>query len=92
MSNSLCVTVVPAFSEALEFRSTGLHEEYLETINGYTGELIVERVEYGPRGTDEWARLGTAVVAAWDTTSWRSVTRLNPVAQPSELPATQEAQ
>ena len=78
MKPTLCVTVTTSRGEDVEFKSTGLHEEYLETVNGYTGELIIERVEYGPRGTDEWARLGASVVAAFDSTGWRSVTRHNP--------------
>lgn len=81
--NALCITVQPAYGEAIEFRSTGLHEDYESTVNGYTGELIVERVAYGPRGTDEWARLGATVVAAWGDTAWRSVTRHNSVVSPS---------
>lgn len=60
--------------EISSFASTGLHEVYTYTYNDYTGELTVERVSYGPRGTDEWARTAAVVVAAWPDGGWDSVT------------------
>jgi hypothetical protein len=57
------------------FASTGLHEDYEFSANVYTNELTVSRVKFGPRGTDEWARLGTVVVAAWGDGQWASVTQ-----------------
>jgi len=57
------------------FAGRGLHEDVAFAINEYTGELIVETVGYGPRGTDQWARLGSQVIAAWPARQWRSVTR-----------------
>ena len=77
-TNTLCVTVLDAAGQEHKFFSQGLHEEFSYTFNDYTGELTVERVEYGPRGTDEWARIEAVVVAAWPTGAWRSVTRHNP--------------
>lgn len=59
------------------FSATGLHEDYTFTYNEYTGELTVERVAYGPRGTDEWARTSAVVVAAWPADGWISVTTFN---------------
>ena len=69
--------VVDVQGVAHPFASTGLDETYEHAINEYTGELIVERVEWGPRGNDAWARLGSRVVAAWADDRWRSVTRVN---------------
>ena len=43
------------------FFSTGLDEDYTYTYNDYTGELTIERVAYGPRGTDEWARTSAEI-------------------------------
>lgn len=60
-----------------QFNSTGLNEDYTYTYNEYTGELTVERVAYGPRGTDEWARTSSVVVAAWPSDSWINVTLFN---------------
>ena len=74
MSKSLRITVVDTNQDSHEFISTGLHEDYEYQANQYTGELIVERVAYGPRGTDEWARLSATVIAAWHDSTWRSVT------------------
>ena len=59
------------------FFSTGLDEDYTYTYNDYTGELTIERVAYGPRGTDEWARTSAVVVAAWPADGWVSVTLFN---------------
>jgi len=78
MSNTLRITVTPHHGEAVEFHSTGLHEDYSYTVNDYTGELIVERIVYGPRGTDEWARASTTVVAAWPDAQWQSVLLTSP--------------
>lgn len=57
------------------FRPAGLHEDIDHHVNIYTAELTIERVEYGPRGDDEWARLGSQVIAAWPADQWRDVTR-----------------
>jgi hypothetical protein len=57
------------------FASTGLHEDYEYSVNIYTSELIVERVTYGPRGEDAWARRSSTVVAAWPDGAWTSVTQ-----------------
>jgi len=69
------ITVVDVRGATHPFVPAGLHEDVDYQLNGYTGELTIERVEYGPRGNDEWARLGTRVIAAWPSTGWRSVTR-----------------
>lgn len=57
------------------FESAGLHEDYEYLANIYTGELMVSRVKYGPRGTDEWARQSATVVAAWPAGEWVAVTQ-----------------
>ena len=59
------------------FSSTGLDETYAYDVNEYTGELIVERITWGPRGNDAYARLGATVVAAWPSRRWARVTRTN---------------
>jgi hypothetical protein len=71
------ITVVDVRGADHEFVPTGLHEDVEHHLNIYTGELTVERVEYGPRGNDEWARLGSQVIAAWPSDGWRSITRHN---------------
>ena len=71
------ISVVDVRGGEHPFRGEGLHEDIDYHLNIYTGELVVERVEYGPRGNDEWARLGTQVIAAWPADQWRSVTRHN---------------
>ena len=73
----LRVTVTDAGGHDHAFSSTGLHEDYAFAVNDYTGELTVERIEFGPRGNDEWARTSAVVVAAWPTDAWRSVTKHN---------------
>lgn len=77
-SQTLCITVTDRKGQNHEFISTGLHEEFTYLYNDYTGELTVERVEFGPRGNDEWARLSTVVVATWADGLWNSVTRHSP--------------
>ena len=72
------ITVTPVDAPMSEFFSTGLHEDYTFTYNDYTGELTVERVEYRPRGNDEWARTSAVVVAAWSDEEWESVTLYKP--------------
>ena len=72
----LRISVKDSNGEDHTFASTGLHEDYEFNANTYTGELIVSRVKYGPRGTDEWARLSSVVVAAWASGQWASVTQL----------------
>ena len=69
--------VVDAQGVAHAFSSTGLDETYAYAVNEYTGELIVERIEWGPRGNDAWARLGSRVVAAWASDRWARMTRTN---------------
>ena len=71
------ITVFDARGATHSFRPAGLHEDVDYHLNIYTGELTVERVEYGPRGNDEWARLGSQVIAAWPSDQWGSVTRHN---------------
>jgi len=71
------ITVVDVRGADHEFVPAGLHEDVEHHLNIYTGELTVERVEYGPRGNDEWARLGSQVIAAWPVNGWRSITRHN---------------
>jgi hypothetical protein len=71
------ITVVDTSGARHPFNPAGLHEDVDYHLNIYTGELTVERVEYGPRGNDEWARLGSQVIAAWPTEQWASVTRHN---------------
>jgi hypothetical protein len=71
------ITVVDSAGARHGFRPAGLHEDVDYHLNIYTGELTVERVEYGPRGNDEWARLGSQVIAAWPADRWGSVTRHN---------------
>jgi hypothetical protein len=43
--------------------------------NTSTGVLTVERVAYGPRGNDDWARRGSQVIAAWPSDQWSTVSR-----------------
>jgi hypothetical protein len=74
------ISVKDADSQIADFYSTGLHEDYNFTYNEYTGELTVERIEYSPRGNDEWARTSAIVVAAWPDDRWESVTLFNPSA------------
>jgi|DEB0MinimDraft_10_1074344.scaffolds.fasta_scaffold31179_3 hypothetical protein len=69
--------VVDAQGVAHAFSSTGLDETYAYDVNEYTGELIVERITWGPRGNDAFARLGATVVAAWASDRWARVTRTN---------------
>jgi hypothetical protein len=71
------ITVVDVRGAEHPFRPAGLHEDVDYHLNIYTGELTVERVEYGPRGNDEWARLGSQVIAAWPSDQWSTVTRHN---------------
>lgn len=71
----LRISVSDSYGEEHFFHVTGLHEEYEFAVNGYTGELVVERVSYGPRGNDEWARLSSVVVATWPDGFWKSVTQ-----------------
>jgi len=71
------ITVCDVRGAEHPFAPAGLHEDVDYHRNIYTGELTVERVEYGPRGNDEWARLGSQVIAAWPTTEWSTVTRHN---------------
>jgi len=71
------ITVTDRRGAEHPFRPGGLHEDVDYHLNIYTGELTVERVEYGPRGNDEWARLGSQVIAAWPADGWRTVTRHN---------------
>lgn len=71
----LRIEVTDSKEEVHVFSSTGLHEDYEFDANIYTGELIVSRVAYGPRGTDEWARTGSVVVAAWPDGDWKCVTQ-----------------
>ena len=71
------ITVIDVRGAEHPFLPAGLHEDVDHHLNIYTGELTVERVEYGPRGNDEWARLGSQVIAAWPRDQWRSITRHN---------------
>jgi hypothetical protein len=71
------ITVVDTSGASHPFQPAGLHEDVDYDLNIYTGELTVERVEYGPRGNDEWARLGSQVIAAWPADQWSTVTRHN---------------
>jgi hypothetical protein len=71
------ITVVDTRGARHPFVGAGLHEDVDYHLNIYTGELTVERVEYGPRGNDEWARLGSQVIAAWPADQWGAVTRHN---------------
>lgn len=71
------ITVVDQRGARHPFLPAGLHEDVDYQLNIYTGELTVERVEYGPRGNDEWARLGSQVIAAWPADQWSTVTRHN---------------
>lgn len=73
----LTLVVTDADGNQSPFASTGLHETYQYTYNDYTGELIVERISWGPRGNDEWARTSAVVVAAWPSDGWSSVTFFN---------------
>lgn len=73
---SLRVTVTDASGDH-QFLSTGLSEDFTFTVNDYTGELMVERVSYGPRGNDEWARSSATVVGAWPADAWQKVTLHN---------------
>ena len=72
------ITVVDTHGATHPFVPAGLHEDVEHHLNIYTGELTVERVEYGPRGNDQWARLGSQVIAAWPADMWRTITRHNP--------------
>jgi hypothetical protein len=71
------ITVVDQRGARHPFLPAGLHEDVDYHLNIYTGELTVERVEYGPRANDEWARLGSQVIAAWPADQWSTVTRHN---------------
>lgn len=71
------ITVVDLGGARHPFVPAGLHEDVDYHLNIYTGELTVERVEYGPRGNDEWARLGSQVIAAWPADQWSTITRHN---------------
>ncbi len=71
------ITVVDARGAQHPFVPAGLHEDVDYHLNIYTGELTVERVEYGPRGNDEWARLGSQVIAAWPSDGWNAIIRHN---------------
>jgi hypothetical protein len=73
----IALTVSDVDGKQSTFASTGLHETYEFTYNEYTGELTVERVAWGPRGNDEWARTSAVVVAAWPTDRWSTVTLFN---------------
>lgn len=70
------IQVVDSNGETHFFASTGLHEDFNFDANIYTGALIVRRVKYGPRGTDEWAEQSSVVVAAWEDGNWSSVTQM----------------
>ncbi|MEN9692573.1 MAG: hypothetical protein RLZZ330_217 [Actinomycetota bacterium] len=70
------IIVTDSKGESHTFASTGLHEDYNFDANIYTGDLIVRRVKYGPRGTDEWAEQSTVVVGAWLEGYWTSVTQM----------------
>ena len=73
---TLRIAVTDSNGEGHAFVSAGLHEDFEYNANIYTGELIVSRVKYGPRGTDEWARISSVVVAAWSNGQWASVTQM----------------
>ena len=73
--NAMRISVVDSAGLTHTFAATGLHEDYEFTANTYTGELIVERVSFGPRGDDEWARVRSVVVGAWPSGYWKSVTQ-----------------
>jgi hypothetical protein len=73
--SNLRITVKDRSGKEHFFLSTGLHEDYEYQANIYTSELMVSRVKYGPRGTDEWARQSSTVVAAWPAGQWVSVTQ-----------------
>ncbi len=77
LSKEPTITVVGQRGAQHPFLPAGLHEDVDYQFNIYTGELTVERVEYGPRGNDEWARLGSQVIAAWPADQWSTVTRHN---------------
>jgi hypothetical protein len=77
LSKQPTITVVDIRGGQHPFVPAGLHEDVEHHLNIYTGELTVERVEYGPRGNDEWARLGSQVIAAWPSDQWRTVSRHN---------------
>ena len=70
------IIVTDSNGETHKFASTGLHEDYNFDANIYTGDLIVRRVKYGPRGTDEWAEQSSVVVGAWLEGNWSSVTQI----------------
>jgi len=70
------IIVTDSNGETHTFASTGLHEDFNFDANIYTGDLIVRRVKYGPRGTDEWAEQSSVVVAAWLEGLWTSVTQM----------------
>jgi hypothetical protein len=70
------IVVTESNGETHTFASTGLHEDYNFDANIYTGDLIVRRVKYGPRGTDEWAEQSSVVVAYWLEGQWESVTQM----------------
>jgi len=69
------IVVTDISGVAHPFESAGVHEDYEYSANIYTSELMVSRVKYGPRGTDEWARQSSTVVAAWPSGQWLSVTQ-----------------
>jgi hypothetical protein len=73
--SNIRIIVKDATGEEHAFASSGLHEDYEYQANIYTNELMVSRVKYGPRGTDEWARESATVVAAWPSGQWASVTQ-----------------
>jgi hypothetical protein len=70
------IQVLDTNGETHTFASTGLHEDFDFDANIYTGALIVRRVKYGPRGTDEWAEQSSVVIASWAAGTWISVTQM----------------
>jgi len=77
MAGMLLVSVTDRQGEVHQFVSTGPHETYDFRVNDYTNELMVDRIEWGPRGEDEWARISAVVVAAWPSDLWSSASRHN---------------
>jgi hypothetical protein len=76
----LRVTVVDVAGEEHRFEATGPHEDYEAREDPSTGELVVDHVTYGHRGTATRARTGSQVVAAWPAGTWRTASRHSSVA------------
>ena len=74
--STIRIQVTDTEGEVHVFASTGLHEDFNFDANIYTGALIVRRVKYGPRGTDEWAEQSSVVVGSWADGTWTSVTQM----------------